>query len=205
MSEVKRYQWVGVRGLTEQDNGRWVKYEDYAALKAERDALAAENSSLKVACLSLAGECAQAAGEAELTMQSIKTPATDTYLNSVRAKLAELEKQEPVHTKLKYSSVLPKFIGDTDEVESYHCVIHGNTPARKTMEEAYADAKQMCGNLFTRPAPAINLAELVPDEMPGAAYAILSDKFGDGACMISDDMWSACRAAIFRNIEEAKK
>lgn len=56
-----------------------------AELKAQSDALAAENAALKGACFSLAGECAQSAGEAELTMQSVKTPATDAYLNSVRA------------------------------------------------------------------------------------------------------------------------
>lgn len=60
------------------------------ATQEQRDALAAENSSLKVACLSLAGECAQTAGEADITMQSIKTPATDAYLNSVRAEGVEM-------------------------------------------------------------------------------------------------------------------
>lgn len=200
MSEVKRWnvesdEQDGPCSLwnVESAEGEFVEYEDYAALKAERDALAAENSSLKVACLSLAGECAQAAGEAELTMQSIKTPATDTYLNSVRAKLAELEKQEPVHTKLKYSSVLPKFIGDTDEVESYHCMIHGNTPARKTMEEAYADAKQMCGNLFTRPAPAADLAELLSRVVDSGALTSPEHEAIEAEC-----------CSILRNIEEAK-
>lgn len=58
--------------------------------------------------------------------------------------------------------------------------------------------------LFDRPVPAINLAELVPEEMPDSAYEIMSNKFGSGACMISDDMWEACRAAILRNVELAK-
>lgn len=62
--------------------------------------------------------------------------------------------------------------------------------------------------LFTRPAPAINLAELVPDEKPD---------WGDEDCqdidymepsevyrMGKDDGWNACRAAILRNIEVAK-
>lgn len=87
--------------------------------------------------------------------------AINRRAEAAEAKLAELAKQEPVPTKLKYSSVLPKFIGDTDEVESYHCMVHGNTPERKTVEEAYADAKQMCSDLFTRPAPA---NDLVPGE-----------------------------------------
>lgn len=58
---------------------------DNAELKAQRDALAAENAALLAACRCLAKDCAQSAGEAELTMSGIKTPATDAYLNSVRA------------------------------------------------------------------------------------------------------------------------
>lgn len=43
MSEVKRY---GYLGIVEEEDGEVVKWEDYAALKAERDALAAENAYL---------------------------------------------------------------------------------------------------------------------------------------------------------------
>lgn len=78
------------------------------------------------------------------------------------AELARLRAQELVSTKLVYSSVLPKFIGDTDEVESYSCYIHGSTPPRKTMAEAYADADEMCGPLYAEPLPA---AAVVPPEM----------------------------------------
>lgn len=69
---------------------------------------------------------------------------------------------EPVSTQLVYSSVLPKFIGDTDEIESYSCFISGETPPRKTMTEAYADAKQVCGELYTAALP-VALAELEQD------------------------------------------
>ena len=52
--------------------------------------------------------------------------------------------------------------------------------------------------LFTRPAPAVSLADLVPpmkdDSIPGK-----NDSYID-MC----DGWNACRAAILRNIEEAK-
>lgn len=62
---------------------------------------------------------------------------------------------ERVATHLVYSSVLPKFIGDTDEVESYSCFISGKTPPRKTMGEAYADAHRVCGPLYTAAQPAV--------------------------------------------------
>lgn len=77
---------------------------------------------------------------------------------TAEAELKRRDEQEPVATKLVYSSVLPKFIGDSDEVVSYSCFIHGNTPPRKTMEEAYADAMEMCGPLYAA-APAAVLAQ----------------------------------------------
>lgn len=89
--------------------------------------------------------------------------------NAARAQKAEGElvrrdaaAGEAVSTQLVYSSVLPKFIGDTDEVESYSCFISGETPPRKTMTEAYADAKQVCGELYTAALP-VALAELEQD------------------------------------------
>lgn len=59
-------------------------------------------------------------------------------------------------------------------------------------------------SLYTAP-PAPDLAALVPDEMPEAAYVIMSNKFGDSACMIADDMWDACRAEMLRRIEGKDK
>lgn len=43
MNEVKRY---GYLGIVEEEDGEVVKWEDYAALKAERNALTAENAYL---------------------------------------------------------------------------------------------------------------------------------------------------------------
>ena len=59
--------------------------------------------------------------------------------------------------------------------------------------------------LYARPAPAINLADLVPQKASMADYyenvenpnLIESDEAGIA-------MWDACRAAMLRNIEEAK-
>lgn len=44
MSEVTRYAESLRGGVSESITGDWVSYEDYAALKAERDALAAEKN-----------------------------------------------------------------------------------------------------------------------------------------------------------------
>lgn len=51
--------------------------------------------------------------------------------------------------------------------------------------------------LFTRPA--INLAELVPDEMPNGASGSPTDSVTHWC-----DGYNSCRAAILRKIEEAK-
>jgi len=105
---IKRYMWSFAekfgQGLFVSDKGDYVKYDDYAALQQKLDALAAENAALKEfgdkmndMHNNLNGEgtgiqgraevaCQQAALEAAIEeFDTIKTPATDTYLNSVRA------------------------------------------------------------------------------------------------------------------------
>ncbi|HCJ9395019.1 TPA: hypothetical protein NV922_001325 [Escherichia coli] len=55
--------------------------------------------------------------------------------------------------------------------------------------------------LFTRPASADSLTELVPDEMPTShIYHGGNGAFNAG----KESGWNACIAAILRNIEEAK-
>lgn len=46
---VKRFTWCGVHGMDVSDTGKYVKFEDYAALLKERDALAADNAGLQSA------------------------------------------------------------------------------------------------------------------------------------------------------------
>ncbi|WP_426607481.1 hypothetical protein [Pantoea anthophila] len=67
--------------------------------------------------------------------------------------------------------------------------------------------------LFTRPAPAINLAELVPDELLARLEKeanTISDWYhiDEHSCKVNRrdliTITEACRAAILRNIEEAK-
>lgn len=60
-----------------------------------------------------------------------------------------------------------------------------------------AEAKLAEIPLFTRPAPAINLAELVPDER----FCYHESDYDDGHAY----GWNACRAEILRSIEEASK
>jgi len=94
MSEVKRY---GYLGIIEEEDGEVVKWEDYAALKSEHDALAMDNSARGEIIERLIGQFS-AAGYHALqnslnpaqsllydAMQVLNQSATDAYLNSVRA------------------------------------------------------------------------------------------------------------------------
>lgn len=110
MSEVKRWnvesdEHDGPCSLwnIESAEGEFVKYEDYAAIKAERDALAAENAALKVLADACSREYESPKTEAceddekvaypeeacnitfGMIRSAARTPATDACLNSVRA------------------------------------------------------------------------------------------------------------------------
>lgn len=110
---------------------------------------------------------------------------------AAEAKLAELEKQEPAEYQYYYHN-------------------HGTgagqwLPVNRKQAFEKMKAKHAGDNdfsfreLFTRPAPAINLAELVPEQSLNGQAQFLGDKepyYNRG--------WNDCRAAILRNIEEAK-
>lgn len=105
-------------------------------------------------------------------------------LKAAEAKLAELEKQEPVAWVLKDSHRGTSHVERNKQVADLFSVFKGNevTP------------------LFTRPAPAINLAELMPEQSLNGQARFLGDKepyYNRG--------WNDCRAAILRKIEEATK
>jgi len=75
--------------------------------------------------------------------------------------------QVPVASELipegmKYSSALPEFVGDSNEISSYRCWIHANTRKVATQEQAYADAKAVC-ELFTAPQKPVVLPEINED------------------------------------------
>lgn len=75
--------------MVQEDDGYYVKYSDYAAIKAERDALASENKVLDSAIGAIA--YAYEAGLKDLLAQEIDTavntttPATDAYAGQLRA------------------------------------------------------------------------------------------------------------------------
>lgn len=95
-------------------------------------------------------------------------------------KLAELDKQEPVADVVPWN--------------------HPNEERTCDVWLRRFDLKP--GQLFYRPAPAVSLAELVPDEMhpdhPKMRWVGMDELFP------KIEGWNDCRAAILRNIEEAK-
>ena len=107
MSEVKRYSHNGLRGMLEHNAGRYVSYESYSALESERDALAAENAVRGEIIDRLIGQYSASGYHAIQNslnpaqsllydaMQVLKQPATDAYLDSVRAEGVEMVKAHP--------------------------------------------------------------------------------------------------------------
>lgn len=101
-----------------------------------------------------------------------------TRAEAAEAKLAELEKQEAAG-KFAFEPL----------AERYHHIKHG--------EAQHMEPKLPLVKLFTRPATAINLAELVPDGRDLVAEK--QNGFYERAIG-----WNECCAATLRNIEEAK-
>lgn len=103
---------------------------------------------------------------------------------AAEAKLAELENQPPVSMRYRWAPPHMKmpdgsqFYGDWKLVGDAATANPGKDYERV--------------NLYARPAPAINLAELVPPEADGSNLPFAAEG------------WNACRAAILRKIEEAQ-
>lgn len=98
---------------------------------------------------------------------------------AAETKLAELEKQEPAG-KFAFEPL----------AERYHHIKHG--------EAQHMEPKLPLVKLFTRPAPAINLEELVPSK--------LEEKEGDYQSLRDEKRgYNACIDKIMRNIEEQSK
>lgn len=90
---------------------------------------------------------------------------------AAEAKIAELEKQEPI---------------------GYH-----SKDARAVFRVwPHADGN-ICVPVYARPAPGINLAELVPDEINSE----MAEQLFFGKAITAIDVWKACRAAMLHNIE----
>jgi len=113
-----------------------------------------------------------------------------SYQETIRRqteKLAELEKQEPVACK--------KRLVNHRSGQEHHWTYHGEVADASQGDVFHVEVVP----LFARAAPAVSLAELVPDEKStdvDYAYYPLTKARHEG--------WNACRAAILRNIEEVK-
>ncbi len=101
--------------------------------------------------------------------------ALEQRAEAAEEKLAEYEKQEPAYYATGFRLLTPS------EIEQYDRLKLSRIGLMK---------------LFTRPAPAVSLAELVPEEWSERAYTDEERGYDSG--------WNDCRAAILRNIEEAK-
>lgn len=117
------------------------------------------------------------AESAEANHQSCTNELVEAVLqiDALRAKLAEMQKQKPAG----------KFALEP-LAERYHHIKHG--------EAQHMEPKLPLVKLFTRPAPAINLAELVPEGKLSLNNGVVG----------WDEGWNACIAEIMRNIEEDK-
>jgi len=90
-------------------------------------------------------------------------------------------------------------------IDMVRAVNRGAQPVLYASEETLAYAKEGEKSLVTWSEPmgdaviplfTAPLAPAVPNEMPDAAYAVLSKACGDNACLFADELWSACRAAM---------
>lgn len=98
MSEVKRYCVCGEHyEIYVDDGGDYVSYDDCAELKAQRDALAAEMSVMDAIhdkCVFITDDdydaCPKSVQEIIRSLAVMQIPATDAYLNSVRAEGVEV-------------------------------------------------------------------------------------------------------------------
>lgn len=107
------------------------------------------------------------------------------------ARLAELEKQKPV--------------GTVSIAMDWNT--HRNIATVNMRPDLVLAEMKNGDELFTRPAPAVSLAELLDVSANKTADAIihLFDGIYDDrsrAWSLANDVWDACHAAILRNIEE---
>lgn len=121
--------------------------------------------------------------------------ALEQRAESAEAKLAELEKQEPRHFYREHNSY-NGMKTDWTEVSAEQL--------EHLKEITDPDTSEII-ELFTRAAPAADLAELVPIRAPIEVISIIENSvngpvYDEGVQAI----WSGCIDTILRNIEEAK-
>lgn len=127
------------------------------------------------------GQIANLQGKFDLALAGLRSKTS--RCDKAEAKLAELQNQKPI------GRVDRGHVSDSNEYPDARVVcLHEHVGW-----EAFQDGTE----LFTRPEPDINLAELVPGECDLVAEK--QNGFYERAIG-----WNECRAAMLRNIEEAK-
>ncbi|AZS06284.1 hypothetical protein MED16_gp44 [Pantoea phage vB_PagS_MED16] len=176
MDNLKLCKWLSDEfGITDQ------QYDAYIH-SFNKDVMS--GSPVQDNCWKQRAEAAEAALEVEKDIHDDTMQAMHLWCERAKeaeAQLAELKKQQAVGVARMELAI------GKEGLRYYQCFVD--------MRPDLVVAELNTGmELFTRPAPAADLAELVPPEadisnLPFAAAA----------------GWNACRAAILRNIEEAKK
>ncbi len=136
----------------------------------QRDAVLAENVALQQRAEAAEAKLAAARGVKKSWQERAWT---------AEEKLAELEKQEPIFQI---------------EVSGNHWLNAG--PVEYSDFTGMPDGMNL---LYVRPAPAVSLVDLVPDEMTLDSDTGTVTESGHVQAV---KWWNACRAAILRNIEE---
>ena len=228
MTEVTRYDLtedvstgeVDITPVPERMQGRYVTFEDYEALaqqlKATTNSLTNAEEELKSAGIeadTVQAGIMELADKLRIKQNHIKL--RDTYieeleqraeaaedktdnlnngwLNAIserddaRAKLAELEKQEPVAYVMGEET-----INDFNRGYEFFAV-----------RDAEHEEEMNNIPLFIRPAPAIDLAELVPDKWYFQLTFGIPNLDGMTPYQAHGAAWEQCRVAILRNIEMA--
>ncbi len=136
------------------------------------------------------------AAEAECTRLDRESQTLSDQLGScdrerrdLLSKLAELEKQKPVGTV----SI------------SMDWNTHRNIATVNMRPDLVVAEMKNGDELFTRPAPAASLAELVPESRTAEYYYEKYPEMFMGDAIIRAAEWEMCRDAILRNIEEKSR
>lgn len=143
-----------------------------------------------------------AIAEAFRALEQRASNLNDGWLNAIaerdeeKAKLAELEKQEPRYFYREHNSY-NGMKTDWTEVSAEQL--------EHLKEIVDLDTAEII-EVYTRPAPAADLADLVPVAIPKNVFNVIYDECGGfvDTNANAQHIWEYCRAAILHNIEEAK-
>ena len=132
-------------------------------------------------------------------------------------KVAELQKQEPVLYALRFKNSR----GQPEKLINENCLFRdkekaaayglgGNYVTQESGKMEWVPNPALNPEvipLFTRPAPAVSLADLVPDDISGKSLSYIADKFQVDISQAQFILagFNYHRAAIIRNIEEKSK